>query len=45
MPRVTHSEIYTADPEVVQPFYRDVFGWKFEKFEGPFAYWLITTPP
>ncbi len=45
MPRVTHSEIYTADPEAVQPFYRDVFGWKFEKFEGPFAYWLITTGP
>jgi len=45
MPRVTHFEIYTADPEAVQPFYRDVFGWKFEKFEGPFAYWLITTGP
>ncbi len=45
MPRVTHFEIYTADPEAVQPFYRDVFGWKFEKFEGPFEYWLITTGP
>ena len=43
MPRVTHFEIYTDDPEAVQPFYRDVFGWKFSKFEGPFEYWLITT--
>ena len=34
MNRVTHFELYTPDPEAVQPFYRDVFGWKFEKFEG-----------
>jgi uncharacterized protein len=44
MNRVTHFEIYTDDPEAVQPFYRDVFGWKFQKFEGgPIEYWLITT--
>ena len=44
MNRPNHFEIYTADPELVQPFYRDVFGWKFEKFEGgPIEYWLITT--
>jgi len=44
MNRVTHFEIYTDDPETVQPFYRDVFGWKFEKFEGgPIEYWLVTT--
>ena len=34
MQRVIHFEIYTDDPEAVQPFYEDVFGWKFEKFEG-----------
>jgi len=33
MPRVVHFEIYTDDPEAVRPFYQDVFGWKFEKFE------------
>jgi predicted enzyme related to lactoylglutathione lyase len=28
----------------VQPFYQDVFGWKFNKFEGgPIEYWLVTT--
>ncbi len=44
MPRVNHFEIYTADPEAVRPFYEDVFGWKFDKFEGgPVEYWLVTT--
>jgi len=44
MNRVTHFEIYTDDPESVQPFYQDVFGWKFQKFEGgPVEYWLVTT--
>ncbi len=44
MNRVTHFESYTNDPEAVQPFYRDVFGWKFSKFEGgPIKYWLVTT--
>lgn len=28
----------------MQPFYKDVFGWEFQKFEGgPTEYWLITT--
>ena len=46
MNRITHFEIYTDDPEAVQPFYKDVFGWKFQKFEGgPIEYWLITTGP
>jgi predicted enzyme related to lactoylglutathione lyase len=44
MKRVIHFEIYTDNPEAVQPFYQDVFGWKFQKFEGgPLEYWLITT--
>jgi len=44
MNRVTHFEIYTDYPETVQPFYQDVFGWKFQKFEdGPMEYWLVTT--
>ncbi len=44
MSRVNHFEIYTDNPEAVQPFYHDVFGWTFKKFEGgPIEYWLITT--
>ena len=34
MQRVVHFEIYTDDPEAVRPFYQDVFGWTFKKFEG-----------
>ena len=43
MPRVTHFEIYTDDPEAVRPFYQDVFEWKFDEFDGPIDYWLVTT--
>jgi hypothetical protein len=44
MNRVTHFEIYTENPDAVRPFYEDVFGWKFQKFEGgPMEYWLVTT--
>jgi predicted enzyme related to lactoylglutathione lyase len=46
MSRVNHFEIYTDNPEAVQPFYREIFGWKFQKFEGgSIEYWLITTGP
>jgi predicted enzyme related to lactoylglutathione lyase len=41
---VTYEGRNTDDPKAVQPFYRDVFGWKFDKFEGgPIEYWLVTT--
>src|SRR2546429_9885499 len=44
MNRVVHFEIYTDNPEAVRPFYEDVFGWQFQKFEGgPIEYWLVTT--
>jgi predicted enzyme related to lactoylglutathione lyase len=43
MPRVNHFEIYTDDPEAVMPFYQQVFGWDFKKFDGPMEYWLVTT--
>jgi predicted enzyme related to lactoylglutathione lyase len=46
MPRVAHFEIYTDHPEAVQSFYREIFGWNFQEFEGgPVEYWLITTGP
>jgi predicted enzyme related to lactoylglutathione lyase len=44
MQRPVHFEIYTSDPEAVRPFYQDVFGWTFKKFEGgSIEYWLVTT--
>ncbi len=43
MPRVVHFEIPADDPERVIEFYGKVFGWKIDKWEGPFDYWLVTT--
>jgi predicted enzyme related to lactoylglutathione lyase len=43
MPRVVHFEFVAEDIEKVIEFYKTVFGWKIEKWEGPMEYWLITT--
>jgi len=43
MPRVVHFEIHAADPERGVKFYEKVFGWTFQKWEGPIEYWLIIT--
>lgn len=45
MPRVVHFDIDSDDPERAIGFYGGVFGWKFEKWEGPMEYWLVTTGP
>lgn len=42
MPRVVHFEIDAVKPEGAMKFYEKVFGWKFQKWEGPTEYWLIT---
>jgi uncharacterized protein len=43
MPRVVHFEFPADDPERASRFYGDVFGWKFQKWDGPMEYWLIST--
>ncbi len=43
MPRVVFFEIPAKDPAKVADFYKNVFGWEINKWEGPFDYWLITT--
>jgi hypothetical protein len=43
MNRFTHFEFATPDREKTAVFYRAVFGWKVEKWEGPVDYWLVTT--
>ena len=43
--RVVHFEINADDPGRAATFYRDVFGWKIEKWGGPVEYWIITTGP
>ncbi len=41
--RPVHFEIPAASPERAIAFYEKVFGWKFQKWEGPMEYWLIST--
>ena len=43
MNRFTHFELATGDLEKTAAFYRDVFGWQVQKWEGPVEYWLVTT--
>jgi len=43
MNRPIHFEIHAPDPDAVRPFYKDVLGWTFSKWDGPHEYWLIHT--
>ena len=45
MPRVVHFEIGADDPQRAVAFYRDVFGWDFQKWDGPMDYWMVKTGP
>lgn len=43
MSRVVHFDLSADDPQRAAAFYRAVFGWPVEKWDGPTAYWLMTT--
>ena len=43
MNRFTHFELATGDLEKTAAFYREVFGWQIEKWEGPVDYWLVSS--
>ena len=43
MPRVVHFEIPADATERATAFYEKVFGWRFQKWEGPMEYWLAST--
>ena len=43
MPRVSHFDIPADDPKRAQKFYKEVFGWKFKKWDGPMDYWMAKT--
>jgi predicted enzyme related to lactoylglutathione lyase len=45
MPGVVHFEIPADDVERAKKFYRQLFGWKIEKFTGPtpMDYWMVMT--
>jgi len=41
--RLVHFEMNVKDVHKAISFYEDVFGWRFEKWDGPVDYWLIMT--
>jgi uncharacterized protein len=43
MARVSHFEIHADEPSRAISFYQTVFGWQFNKWDGPQDYWLIKT--
>lgn len=43
MNRFTHFELVSDDLEKTAAFYREVFGWQIQKWEGPVDYWLVMT--
>lgn len=42
MNRVVHFEIQAENPERAMAFYKDVFGWNFQKW-GEQKYWVVMT--
>lgn len=45
MSRVVHFEIPADNPARAEKFYKEIFGWTFQKYAGPQDYWLINTGP
>ena len=45
MSRVIHFEIHADNPQRVIAFYQGMFGWHFQKWDGPVDYWMIVTGP
>ena len=43
MPRPVHFDLTVDNPERAMKFYSDIFGWKFEKWNGPMEYWMAIT--
>lgn len=43
MPRVSWFDIPADDIDRAQKFYRDVFDWKFNKWDGPMEYYMVDT--
>jgi predicted enzyme related to lactoylglutathione lyase len=43
MPRIIHFDLPADDPARAQKFYSEIFGWKFDKWNGPMDYWMVKT--
>ncbi len=45
MSRVVHFHMVAQEPERAMRFYSEVFGWQFQKWDGPADYWMVKTGP
>ena len=45
MKRIIHFEIHSGDPDSTRSFFDNVFGWRFNRWDGPEEYWLAHTGP
>ena len=43
MPRIVHFDVPADDPTRAQKFYSEIFGWKFDKWNGQMEYWMTIT--
>jgi len=43
MNRVVHFEVASNDPERAAEFYKSVFNWQINKWDGPIEYWMVST--
>ena len=43
MGRVVHFEIHADEPDRAASYYRELFGWRIEKWNGPMEYWMVFT--
>ncbi len=43
MNRVVHFEVASDDPERAAEFYKSVFNWQINKWDGPIEYWMVST--
>jgi uncharacterized protein len=41
--RVVHFELNVRHVEKAKEFYKKVFNWKIEKWDGPMEYWFVVT--
>jgi len=42
MARLVHFEMNVKDVHKAISFYEDVFEWRFQKWDGPMDYWLVS---
>ena len=45
MSRPVHFELPADNVDRGRTFYGDVFGWQFQKWDGPMEYWMAVTGP